>query len=441
VPSTARVDEVALADAGGVVRRAYDPTWFRVGGLSGDPFDEAGTLVRRGRVGTATWQLRGTTANDLAATPLEPERRVTQRCLVFVVRSRNGGASNGGPCTGSLDERTPLLADPGSDCEVGAHVVVLVAAAVRRVVVVTGDGARRTVALSPFGAGARAGALLVARFADHGVQLCDAIDRPLRIPDDCALPPTDPAVTYVSTHKTATGRFLFGVVPAEIAAARVTLHDRTTQTFAAGPLTGYAGIYAGALRQIAADLPGPRTVDRIELLDDRGRVLNGDAGFEVSYGPDVTVLPAAGGVPAVHASAVRSGDYRATCIGFRAISDAARCDGGGFATTTGAHSITVHVPCAPRRILVSAVLARRGDRLVLRTTDGREVTARTARLPAAAGALAGRYYALATLRPDEGLASAIIRGRASRRLAIGLPPAARQCGYDDLPGFLSDVLS
>jgi hypothetical protein len=277
----------------------------------------------------------------------------------------------------------------------------------------------------------------VVRYADHGVELCDAVDRAPRVPADCALPPTDPAETFLTVRRTASGRFLSGVVPAEIAAARVTLADRTTTTIPARPLTGYAGIYAGVLREIAADLPGPHAIRQVELLDDHGRVLMPEAGTEAAYGPAVTVLPAAHGLPAVHAAPLTTGRFAATCLVLGPFDD---CDHGQLFATADARSVSVTASCTPHRLVVSAILAHRDDRLVVRTTGGRELPARMARLPSGAGALAGKYYALAVAGPHDGIASVAVRGRAPRRFQVDLPPAGRQCGYSAAPDLLAGRL-
>ncbi len=485
-------DEVALADAAGVVRRASAPEdagLFGDGGLD----DEAGTLLRLGRAGGTTWQLRRLTSSALAPTPLAPERRVEQHCVVFATRSgQGGGSSSTGPCDTERLAAAAMIAEGGSDCGVGTHVEALVAPAVRRAVVVTGDGARRALALQPFAAGARVGSLVLGmgvavrrvvalgaggravathelrlapsarqracasagisvvfgddrgplgpapahavRYADHGVELCSAVDRAPRIPADCALPPTDPAQTFAGVRPTPGGRFLSAVVPAEIAAARVTFDDRTQRTLAAHPLPGYSGIYAGVLREIAADLPGPHIVARVELLDDRGRVLDADAGAEVAYGAPVAVLAAGHGLPVAHAAPLRTSRVAATCVALGPIDD---CAHGTLFWGAGAYSIAVQALCSPRRMVVAAVLSHRGDRMVAQTTSGREVAARVARLPAGAGALAGKYYALAVLGPRDGLRSVVLRGRAARRVPASLPPVGRQCGYDASPGLLA----
>lgn len=495
-----QVDEVALADETGTVRRAYDPIRFGVTrGVVGDedePGKPTGTLLRQGRAGARTWQLRRVVRRELAATPLLPERHVERDCLMFVARTQHGSGTSTGPCTGDALDQTPMVADAGGDCGLGTHVEALVTSAVRRVVVIAGDGSRRAVPLSSFGPGVRAGALVLgtglavrrvvalgaggralttqelglapagadagtcvsdslslvygvgddgrlragphaARFADHGVELCATIDRAPRVPADCALPPTEPESTGVQIRPTADGRFVFGVVEAEIAAARVTLDDGAVRTIAAQPLTGYAGLYAGTLREIAADLPGPHVVERIELLDDRGRVLNGEAGLELAYGPAVTVLPAAHGLPAVHATPLRARRDAATCFTFGPLSESSGCEIGGLDGGVGVESVSVHALCAPRRLVVSALLARRDDRLVLRTTSGREVVARRVRLLADAGAVAGKYYALAVLGPRDGLSTVIVRSRAPHRLRTALPSAARQCGYSMSPGLFA----
>jgi hypothetical protein len=496
-------DEVALLDAAGVVRRALDPFQFTYGpGASGEEDGDAptGKVLLRGRIGAATWELRRTRHTVLAATPLALERRATRTCTTFVTRRRHGIEYGSAACDDELDT-SPLVVSAGSTCSGGARVVAVTAAAVRRVVVVTGDGARHALPLTALAAGERVGAaafgprvalrrvlaldaggrtlatrvvglaptrpgkpcalgygasdedsLAIQRlgaaphtpqFADHGVLLCAAADRAPRIPEECALPPIAPTEADLRILPSGGGRYVLGVVPPEVAAARVTLDDRSTRVLAAQALP-YSGIYADAERVVAADVPGPRAITRIELLDDRGRVVNPSAMATsdlTGFDRVVTVLGAANGVPAVRATPEGSFSGSVTCLSFGPVfvPGGVNCDDVLLSAPagTGPHTIRALARCAPRRLVIWAFLARASDRLVVRTAAGRAITARSVRFPVAAGSAAqGKYLALAVLGPHDAAAEALVRGRQGGRVRIGLPAAGRQCGYAAAPGLM-----
>jgi hypothetical protein len=498
----ANVDEVALLDDAGVVRRAFAPDRF--GGISNavdtgvDP-EPTGPVLRHGRVGRATWELRRRVMSVLAPTPLEPERRARQACVAFVVRAARTTQWGSAPCDDLL-ARTPMAVTTSSSCMVGAAVAVIAAATVRRVVVVTGDGTHRAVRLVALVAGERAGALVLGagiavrrviafgaggrrlavseighgptpnrpsfcappsgnygvvqvpperlgtaphtpHVTDHGVELCATVDRAPRIPADCALPPIAPDSARISITRTADGRHLFGIVAGEVAAARITLTDRSTQTLPAAPLPGYNGIYADVVRAIAADLPGPNAVWKVELLNDRGRVLSPEASANVdptAWGRPVTVLPAAHGVPAVLAVPADTVFSGLTCVVFGSVRDDAFDCAAGLVNgqaSTGSGTVRVEARCTPRRMLISAQLRHASDRLVVRTKDGRTIRSRMVPFPSGAGIAArGRFFALAVLGPRDAPAEALVRGRSPNRVTIDLPTAGRQCGYSTAPG-------
>jgi hypothetical protein len=492
-------DEIAFLDAAGVVRRAETPSG------DGSPGENAiGTLLQHGQVGDTRWELRRTSSSLLAATPLQPERHVTQNCLRFVTKQVRHGAlgevtGEDGACDRSgLLGPDPMVATAASDCTLGIHVDVLATATVHRAVAVLGDGSRRTVPLVTFGDGLRAGVAMighgqavrrvlalgasnrvvgsasigaapgrimrgefcgpswrgatgqaadddrrlgpaphVVRSVDHGLALCTQVDRAPRIPRDCGVPPTDPELTPVLVRRTTDGRFAFGILPEDIASVRLRLSDGTMRTAPATPLTNYVGIYAGVLRQVVFDLPGNAYVEQVESLDDRGRVLSRDPPAER---PDldhpITLRPAGGGAPAVRAAPLTALGETDACIALGALETLADCDDVVF-SQAGEPGYTVRVvaTCTPRRLLVTAILPRRTDRLVVRTAHGREIAARIVRIPPAAGAPG--YYALAVVGLREGVGAALVRGRASRRIPLDLPPAAEQCGYAASPGLLA----
>jgi hypothetical protein len=84
----------------------------------------------------------------------------------------------------------------------------------------------------------------------------------------------------LTVRRTPTGRVIYGVVPAEIAAVRVTREDKSTQTVESAPIVGYAGRYAAGLRQVVVDLRGGTPVVGIAALDAGARVLRSNAGAE-----------------------------------------------------------------------------------------------------------------------------------------------------------------
>jgi hypothetical protein len=270
------------------------------------------------------------------------------------------------------------------------------------------------------------------QLVDHGVDVCPAIDRAPLVPVDCGLPPTDPSFGTLRIDPTADGRVAYGVVPTEIAAARLVLDDGSTRTVMSQPLIGYPGIYGDTLRQVVADVPGPRFIDRVQLLDARGRALNTRQPFAYDptrLGRAVTVAPARAGRSAVHAAAA-PGPYRPqTCVAYGPLTTFDDCDDMVGATDAAFGTLRIDASCASRRLVVSAVLRRATDRLVVRTTRGREVTARAVRLPAATGAAAGRPLATAVLGPRDGITAVLLRGRAGSRIPLAFPPTTRQCGY------------
>jgi hypothetical protein len=479
-------DELVVRDAFGVVRRVNELI---------EPSAVDGPVLQRGHRGKTTWVLGQTVTRELAPTPLEPERREARRCLAFrVARSVGGGP---GFCDGDPDpdDGQPYLLEAAGDCLVGGRVEVLVREPARRVVAILGDGRRRTVPLVTLSPGTRAGTLVlgpdvavrrtlalsatgrvlmtqfmrlppqprhgcleslgdvpsqffrppmapigagphVMRATDHGVRICVAVDRAARVPEECALPPVDPYRTWLTVEPTSSGRVIYGIVPAEIAAVRVTRKDGSVQTIASAPIVGYTGRYAAALRQVAVELRGGALVAEVAVLDARGRVLRApagdpDGGLWVARPRTVLRVP---GLPPLRAVDTSSGLRRGSCLW---LGSPMRCVLGLFRPKdeeTSGWLKQIEVGCAPRRIVVAAVLLRRADRLVVRTTSGRPVTAHHARIPAGSGPISGLYAHLAVLGPHEGLSALVERGPSGKStISTPLPPATRQCGYSVLP--------
>jgi len=495
-PTKPPPDELALLDATGAVRGAVGDegstsplSTFRAAGER-----PAGPVLERGRRGGAAWTLRAATRHVVAPTPLEPERRVARPCVRFAA---GGGARGIESAFDTCDQETfaapAIVQQVGETCgPIGAYVTVLTRPAVRRVVVVLGDGRRRSVplrALPGATAGTRAGVLVVGagvalrrmlalgggdrvlqtdelrrapadgapcsddgsssgvvllfgpdagralghaphvlHAADDGARLCLAVDRAPRVPQDCQVPPLDPTTTALQRLLTADGRFLLGLVPPDVAAARLRLDDGSTRDVAAAPVPGYAGQYAAVTRVVAVDLPGAHRVVGYDLLDARGRVLANEPGPERRAPQHVTTLLRVPGLPALRGALLPgAGDVDAlTCVALGPVSaiepDCILANPGFF---------SVRVECSPRRLVVVGGLAHANERLTVRTTSGREIAGRTAPLPAAFGWPAGTSAALAVVPGDAAPRAIVVRRprHATRSYALKLPAAARQCGY------------
>jgi hypothetical protein len=499
------VDEVALLDDAGVMRRALDP---RESLLSFQPSDSTQhvTTLREGRRGRSTWRLRRTVRTVLAPTPLEPERREQQSCLTFTTGTEDPIwariLEGDGQCDRWGLRRSPLNVSAGSACRIGAYLTVLTRQPVRSVYAVLGDGTRRTVGLRPFGGfypSGRAGALVIGdnvairevvalgahsrpvareevrkapvppssceddsgsggleeedddsglldtverldgrqhalRAVDRGAQLCVSVDRAPRFPEDCALPPVDPQSLPVGVFVGAGGRkYLAAIAPAEISQARVTFDDRSTRMVPATPIAGYAGTYATAVRQVAVDVPAGRDAARIELLDTRGRTIGIAKVPEelgLRFGRSVTLAPPSRGIGPLRATSLAFDGEAATCVATLRVTNEDECTVFVYPGEGGSPSVSLVARCAPRRIVVVAVLPHRDDRLVLGLHGGREVVARRVRIPARAGGGAGRMAAFAVLGPDARLDTISVRGRVTDSISVRLPPVAAQCGYE-----------
>jgi hypothetical protein len=387
---------------------------------------------------------------------------------------------------------------PAGDCApFGNAVIVLTQPAVRRVVVVLGDGRRRAVALRTVpgdpaatragvliaGSGmsvrrvialGRAGAALATEAlalapaparggcdallttqvrsaaaggappagpaphaltaADDGVRLCLGVDAPPRVPQDCALPPLEAGETFLARKATPEGRLVFGLVPEEVATVRLLLDDGTTQDAAPAPIPGYAGRYAAVARAVAAEVAGTRRVVGYRQLDARGRALEPRRiGPELPAVRQATALAPAPGVPRLFAAVLP----KAGTFGpFLCLGTSPQGPGDHCRiATTGQFTVTAQ--CAPRRILVTGLLPHPTDRLVLRTAGGRDIAAHSAAVPAALRRAVPRAAkaaaAVGTVPGGAGLRELIVRGPGGARVALALPRAARQCGYAMFP--------
>jgi hypothetical protein len=481
-------DETAFLDAAGTVRSAFD----------GEGLDDATPstprhVLQRGRRGSTPWTLRSWIARPLAGTLLDPERRVPVTCLGF-------GTGEGEQSTCDTESALPATIVPLISQEqcgaTGLTVGGIVAAPVRRLVVVLGDGSRRAVQLravpgapggaragvavlghgvalrrmvavgptgrvvdaiafdvapvmragcrrdgsfgeiSSYSSGGAATPLPVLRAGAHtpvveddGPRVCLAIDRRPRPPADCSVPGTDVHGYRLDRYRTAHGgTYLAGLVPTELAAARLELDDGTTLEAPAAPVPGYQGRYAGVLQLIAVQLPPRRKILGASFLDARGRTLSNHATLIDGLPPrHVTSLLRTPKLPPVTAALLPgSGDFPAfPCVTLGPVRGLAIA-GCSFSPGT----LSAVALCSPRRIVVYGLVANRSDRVAVRLADGREVRGRTAALPAAIAPGAGA--ALVVLGPHDAPRELIVRGRAPYRQDLVLPPAAAQCGYSDV---------
>jgi hypothetical protein len=474
-------DEMVLRDAFGVVRHVDDLL---------EPRTVDGPVLQRGHRGKATWKLAQKVTHPLAPTPLEPERRAPRRCLELrSVEGTHRAEGDTGLCDGDPEGRAYLL-QAGGDCLLGGRVEVLVREPARRVEAILGDGRRRAVPLVSLSPGTRVGTLILGpgiavrrtvalsaagrvlatqsmgippqprhaclfsigflasvylpppapplgvgphalHVTDHGERICVAAGRTPRIPEECALPPVDPHRTWLTVERTRTGRVIYGVVPAEIATVRVTREDGGTQTVASAPIVGYAGRYAAALRQVFVELQGGTPVAEVAVVDARGRVLRKPAGAEDVPPRRRRTLLRVPGVPPLRIADVSSRSRGASCLWLGSLSCPLFVVANGG--EGGVRLAQVEATCAPRRIVVLAMLPGRAARLVVRTVSGREVAAHRARIPAGLGPASGLYAQLAVVGPHEGIRAIVLRGRIRDTIRVPLPPAARQCGYTLLP--------
>jgi hypothetical protein len=480
-------DELALLDAMGVVRRAIAPDVSFLDDPEGVP--AATPTLERGRRGGEAWRLGTYRKSVLAPTPLLPERHVTVSCLVVTTRDGRDGK-----CDEEALAGLPVQEDPGQACSpLGRYTSVLARSAVRRVVLVLGDGSRRAVPLravpgdpdglragvafvgervairrlvavgahgtpqsdplrlapvvtprcgrSPSGSGESSHIIEYSRTLDHalerpgphvfhaadsGVELCLAVDRtPHLRGGDCAIPGTDVADTFLPFLPGKGVTTVMGLVPADVAVARLTLDDGTTRDVPATPIPGYAGQYAATTLLVYARIAAPRQPIGYQLLDARGRVLHKD----LATGPSpvlshrTTVLRTPG-LPPLRAGLITGLDESFPCLALGALDELFDC------TAAGGGNVVVRAFCAPRRIVLWAVLSHASDDLVVETSDGREITARKAVLPAAIRRGRGTTAALLVLPADVGARRVIVRGKAAGNTDLVLPPAAGQCGYD-----------
>jgi hypothetical protein len=484
------LEEVAVLDAFGALRQVTALPWASFLGT-----DRGGRALQRGAAGSLRWTLLGSRSRALAATPLLPDRHVEQACVNLSAANLAMPVGCVGPdaapplsiaagtscpplgvhvavlarapvrrvvavLTDGRRRTVGLTGVPGAPADTRAGVAALgLDRGVRRVVGLDADGrevGRTELGFAPVRAGScpdqrenetsaytslsrpvgPADAPLraaphVARAVDSGLDICVAVDRAPRVPEDCALPPGGLFYGLLTAQPTAAGgAHLLGIEPVDVTAARLTYDDGATAVVPATPIAGYTGIYANLVRTIEVDVPAGRRVLAHDLLDARGRVLQAYPGPQYralrrasTLARDRTGLPTTLTV----AQALSSPGVSALCVGHASMDSYYDCD---VTSAPGGTRVMVRADCASRRTIVLGVLRRRTDRLVVGTTAGRKVTARAVAAPVALRRTTGAWgVAVAVLPAREGVRAFTLAGRATVHGTPGLPGAGAQCGY------------
>lgn len=430
------------------------------------------------------WTVRLTTADELAPTPLAPERRAPRTCVELStgtdVRTRDCtrwrpwdagihpvalvGCSGEGtgiamlvrppiatlsaelgdgrrlqiatvPVPGDATTRTGLLllhprtalrTIVGRDA--AGRVVETVRVAVAPATASCSPGA--TVDRAPLQANAIA-PLPRRRAGDHDVAALErgdalCLSRRLLPPTDadCGLPPVTLEQSWFRPSVAHGREALLGVVPAEVAAAQLRLDDGRTVDAVTTAVPGYAGRYAAVTRILRAIAPRGRRVLGVRLFDAGGRRLVQFSGPDVAPVRDeVPILRPDAALPPLKAGVMEQEPLdqpRQPCLTFAGIRGLLRCD------VPRVGDLTVEAVCAPRRLVVYGAAARPGDVLEAVTADGRRMRARAVAVPAetqVGGA------AMVVLPADRSLLRVVVRWRERRPAWVPLPPVAEQCGY------------
>jgi hypothetical protein len=268
---------------------------------------------------------------------------------------------------------------------------------------------------------------------DDGALICFAADRAPVAPGECSEPPVDLARTDLWAQPEDGGRFVYGIVPPEVATARLTLDDGSTRDLLSAPIAGYGGQYAAVLREIAADVPGTHRAVSYTLLDARGRTLASGVGPEFPAFHDARTIGRVPGLgtlfysPYDVARSVKDFGSLPGCVSVgRPSADPSarqRC------LPDQDSELALEASCATRRIVVSVALAHRADRASVVLASGREVALRTIALPAGRQRSEGAAVAVGVLGPRDAPRAVLRRGRSPKRRALALPPVAEQCGY------------
>lgn len=452
--------------------------------------------LRSGRARGVRWSLVVEETSALAPSVLDLARESVERCVVLVLNTVQWGSAcaGAGPVQSPDFERKTALS--AETCNPASRVVFgVVDGAAGSVVVALGDGRSRTVATVPVGDGRRAYAIATGGHAIRAVTVPgQGVARPgfapmsavcaeggsgLRLLDfgSSALgilallfdvPPVTPTgpvtaiagsppiqvadgpgdtlcVAIAGKPFDALGCGIVGpraglgafdsfvdphafvlAVPARVAAIRIGTADgkvvRTVPTVAGA---GYRGRYAGAVRFASAAIAGYADFGRYEYLDAAGTVVHSENQDE----GDELVLPRIGaarrlagreGRPSLWQTNARYGKLVDRCLALTdgpAPTPRANCQ-----TSRAAETVLLDASCATKRL--SAGIAVRPGTRVVADTGGK--FRRAVRLRRGVGVLT-----LPAGRPLRALT--FIRGSRKRRVEIGAPPGARQCGWHLAP--------
>jgi hypothetical protein len=461
---------------------AADGALLGVAGAEGYGADRrsGGRLVARGRVGPVRWALRAFTQLAHAPLPGDEERVVRKRCVGFVVLD---SGQRGGPTCDDPDYAQVPPIDVSRTCKpLGVQVYGMLRPG-RRVEAVLGDGRHlrpRTfplprsfgrmrafvLALPPdvalrslatVGAGGRevlidrigpgvadcpnassgwifGFGLEMPRFGpgppvlqlrDHGELLCATLGLPHPQNLDCGRPPLEAEDSWLFSRVTPEGTTVAGVVPPDVASVEVTFAGAGTQVVPTGAPAPYAGRYRDLIRTFSLAIPGehpPRTVT-LEGPDGKRLASRPVFGGPEPERPPELVLRARGGWR-LYASTLRDATTarRFGCLQLtrgEPRDDALGCGG------LGSHRALVS--CRPWGVLVYGLVDAAVRGVELRSTAG---TTR-ARIVSLRGLGIDRRAFLAELPASAGLRALVVRGKRTRTLRKRLPPASRQCGYDE----------
>jgi hypothetical protein len=215
-------------------------------------------------------------------------------------------------------------------------------------------------------------------------------------------------------------------VPAQVATVRLSSTDRKlVRSIPTDPGSGYSGRYVGHVRFVAVSLANTARLTRFELLNAAGEVLFVDGDDPAD--DDVAVLRVGAarrvagraGATSMWQTNVRQGTRNERCLALTAGAAPGPTEN---CQSSGSDAVLLDASCVTGRLSVG-IAVRAGTRVV---ADTGGATRRRVRLR--------RGIALLTLSRARPLRSLtfIHRGH-KRRIAIGAPPAGRQCGWHFSP--------
>jgi hypothetical protein len=318
-------------------------------------------------------------------------------------------------------------------------------AAVRRLVVLRGDGTRRVLLEGLAPGSLRCGENSIFAYAyteeqsgprgplawtvyDRGVLLCSTLGSP-RPADDCEYPPLEDFSSIVRDRTLGDRNVLALVVPRDVARAVLRLRDgrvvRAEATFD-GP---YAGRYRGLVGFVSFELPVGSRAERLTLVDDRGgRVFSYPLDSEWRpTGRAATLLRPRGGLGLRVVEATFPGEDMSTaCLrltGSQAPDEGDEC---GF----GLPGVDqVFAQCSPRRIVLWG--AQRNLQAVTASTDRGEVEGRVAAIPRRFQRRPTAAYQVVIPARAALRSLTFTRRNRTHTRRLSLSPAVRQCGYGD----------